>query len=216
MTAIARHLLAAYWRGRGFVAPGAVAAIGVGLVYAPAPNPVLATAGTAAAFLFFAQAWLALTLFADASDQDRRILAAAAGPRAVALGRLLAGAGLAALVSVLAVAYPVATGRFEHAPGVGEVALCLLATLATTTAATALAALFAPPLVRNRALAALGLALVALATVPLGPAAAATARALHTRRAAAVPARLAPDLAAIGAFVVGTAIACTALWRRAE
>jgi hypothetical protein len=94
--------------------------------------------------------------------------------------------------------------------------VCLLASLAATAAGTGLGALFAEPLVRNRAVATLGVAACALRTVPLGPPAVATAHALNATHTADVPARLAGDLASVTRFTAAVAIACTVLWRRRE
>ncbi len=216
MIAVARYLLAAQVRARTLVAPGAVMAIGVIFIYSVAPNPVLATGGGVAAFLFFVQLWLALAFFNSQTPADRHIAAAAVGAGRFARGRLLAGAGLATLAAVAAVAYPVVAGRFEHPPGVAELGLCAVASLAATTAGTGLAALFAEPLVRNRAIATLGLAVCALLTIPLGPPAASIAHAMNTEHAAGVPARLAGGLATIGVFTITVVIACSTLWPRTE
>jgi hypothetical protein len=70
--------------------------------------------------------------------------------------------------------------------------------------------------VRNRGVATLGLAGCALLTVPLGRPALAIARALDTTDTAAVPLRLAPVLAEIGALVAAVAVVCTALWSRRD
>lgn len=217
MIAVARYLLAEHLRTRAFVAPVLVlVAVVVGL-YAQPPNPVLATAGVVAAAAFPIQAWLALAFLNTTAPAQRHVLAATAGPRALVAGRLLGAELLALAVAVAIVAYPLLAGRLERAPHAGELALCLLAGLASTTAGTALAALFAQPLVRSRAVAVLGLAACALVTVPLDlPPAVPIARALDTRHAAAVPARLAGDLAWIGAFCVAVAVACALLWRRRE
>jgi hypothetical protein len=214
--AVARYLLAAQLRDRTLVAPAVVLSVGVVYLYSLAPNPVLATAGSVAAWLFFAQAWLALAFFNGQSAADRQVVIATVGARGFACGRLLAGAVLALTSALVAVAYPLIAGRFAHAPSLGELVLCVLASLVATLGGTTLGALFAPPLVRSRAVAALGLALCALLTVPLGPPAVSTARAMNTTHSAAVPARLAGDVGSTVLFAIAVVFVCTALWRRTE
>jgi hypothetical protein len=68
---------------------------------------------------------------------------------------------------VLVLALPLVTGRFERTPHLGEIGLVLPANLASAVGGTALAALFSRPIVRNRAIALLGLSACALLTLPL-------------------------------------------------
>jgi hypothetical protein len=82
---------------------------------------------------------------------------------------------------------------------------------------TALAALFSQPIVRNRAIAVLGLSACALLTLPLDlPPVVPTAWALDTTHACDVPGRLAGDLASVALFTIAVAVACSLLWRRRE
>ena len=187
------------------------------MLYAQPPNPVLSTAGTVAAFLFAAQCWLALGLFNSQGAADRQVLTATVGGGRFALARLLAAGALAALTSVLVLALPLVTGRFERTPHLGEIALVLLANLGSAVAGTALAALFSQPIVRNRAIAVLGLTACALLTLPLDlPPVVPTARALDTTHAGEVPGRLAGDLASVALFSIAVAVVCSLLWRRRE
>jgi hypothetical protein len=215
--AVARYLLAEHFRSRRFVAPMLLLASGVVVLYAQPPNPVLSTAGTVAAFTFPCLCWAALALLNTQGDADRHVLLVAAGPRAFILGRLLALVALAAIVSVLVVAFPTVTGRFETDPTVGELADCLLATLLCALAGAGLGALFSRPLVRSRTIAVFGLALTALITVPLnGPPAITTAQALDITDASDVPVRLGATLASVSVFAAAVAVACALLWRRRE
>jgi len=215
--AAARYLLSEHLRTRGFVAPTVVLLAGVVVLYAQPPNPVLSTAGTVAAFLFAAQCWLALGLFNSQGAADRQVLIATVGGRRFARARLLAAGALATLTSVLVLALPLVTGRFERTPHVGEIGLVLLANLASAVGGTALAALFSQPIVRNRAIAVLGLSACALLTLPLDlPPVVPTARALDTTHAGDVPGRLAGDLASVALFAVAVAVVCSLLWRRRE
>jgi RecA/RadA recombinase len=82
---------------------------------------------------------------------------------------------------------------------------------------TALAALFSQPIVRNRAIAVLGLSACALLTLPLDlPPVVPTARALDTTHAGDVPGRLAGDLASVALSTIAVAVVCSLLWRRRE
>ena len=80
---------------------------------------MLSTAGTVAAFLFAAQCWLALGLFNSQGAADRQVLTATVGGGRFARARLLAAGTLAALTSVLVLALPLVTGRFERTPHLG-------------------------------------------------------------------------------------------------
>ncbi len=217
MIAAARYLLADYVRTRAFVAPTVVLLAGVVVLYAQRPNPVLSTAGTVAAFLFAAQCWLALGLLNSQGSADRQVLIASVGGGRFALARLAAAGALAVLTSVFVLAAPLVTGRFERTPHLGEVGLILVANLVSAIGGTALAALFSQPIVRNRAIAVLGLSACALLTLPLDlPPVVPTARALDTTHAGDVPGRLAGDLASVALFTLAVAIACSLLWRRRE
>ena len=89
--------------------------------------------------------------------------------------------------------------------------------LARLLAAGALAAVFSQPIVRNRAIAVLGLSACALLTLPLDlPPVVPTAGALDTTHAGEVPGRLAGDLASVALFTIAVAVVCSLLWRRRE
>jgi hypothetical protein len=217
MIATARYLLAELTRSRRFVAPLLLLAAGVIVLYAQPPNPVLATAGTVAAFLFPAHCWLAFTYFNSQSAPDRHVLAATVGGRAYVSGRMLAAGALMLIVSLAGLLVPLAFGAFERTPTLAECALIVLANLVTTGAGTALAAPFAQPLMRSRVVSVLGLAACALLTIPLGLSpAVATAQALDTTHAAAVPSRIAGDLLGVAIFAVAVALVCARQWRRSE
>jgi hypothetical protein len=211
--AVARYLLAGYVRSRACVVPAAALVCGVVLLYSVAPNPVLPSAGGVAAFLFFAQAWLAHSFFNAASPADRHTIAAAAGRGRLARGRLLGSAVLAAVAAGVALGYPLLAGRFDAAPGLPALAVGLLASLAATVGATGLAALFAEPLVRNRTAATLGLTVAALLTIPLGLPAVAAAKALDTHDATTAVHDLTPDLASTAVFAAVVVLVVTRLWR---
>ena len=217
MSAVARYLLAQHLGSRRWVAPCLFLVGGVVVLYAQPPNPVLSTAGTAAAWLLPAQIWLALSFLNTQETGDRQSLVANAGPRTFALGRLLGLAVLALLASLVTLALPTLSGRFERAPQADELALILVANLVCASAGSALAALFARPILRGRAAPVLGLSACLLATIPLGLSpAVATARALDRTGAAEVPGRLAPTIAAVAAFAALALLASALLWRRRE
>jgi hypothetical protein len=161
--------------------------------------------------------WAALALLNTQGDADRHVLLVAAGARSFILGRLLALVSFSALISVLVVAFPVVTRRFEARPTPAELADCLAATVLCALAGAGLGALFSRPLVRSRTIAVFGLALTALVTVPLnGPPAITTAQALDITDASDVPARLSGTLASVALFAVAAGVTCALLWRRRE
>lgn len=218
MTAVTRYLLADYARSRRFVAPLLVVIAGTVVLYAQAPNPVLSTASSVVELLFATQCWLALAFFNSQGAPDRHILAATAGAHAFVLGRMMAAGLLALITSVLTIAYPIIAERFEHTPTLGQVAVVLLANLVATIGATALAAVFARPLVYNRALSVLGLTLCAVFTVPLHlpGSAVPTANALDASHAAQVPARLTGDIGSMLILTASVGVLCARQWRRHE
>jgi len=217
MIAVARYLLAEHTRSRSFVAPLVILATGVVVLYAQPPNPVLATGGTVAAFLFPIGCWIALAFFNSQSAGDRQLLVATVGWRDFAGGRLIGAGALAAASSAFALAVPLAGGAFERTPHLDEVGLLAAANLLATIAATALALLFSAPIVRSRAIAMLGLTGCVLATIPLSlPPFIPTARALDTVHAGRVPGRIAGDAAIVLAFALVAVAAGAWQWRRRE
>jgi hypothetical protein len=215
--AVARYLLAEHLRSRRIAAPLLLLAVGVVVLYAQPPNPVLSTAGVVAGFVFVVALWLGVSLLNSQGDAERAIFAVAAGPLDFALGRILALVASDAAVAVAAVAFPTLTGRFERAPTVAELALILLGTFAAALAGGAVAALFSRPFVRSRLVAVMGLTATAVLTVPLGISPAlATARALDVDNSADAATRLEPTLIGIAAFALASLTACALLWRRRE
>ena len=217
MIAVGRYLLMLYLASRRWVAPFLLLATGVVALYAEPPNPVLETAGGAAGFLLLAQCWCALAFLNSQPDDDRQVLVATVGGRGFVLGRV---AGLGALIlisSLLAVAYPTLAGRFERPPHPGELGLILLANLVCAAAGSALAALFARPATRSRAVSLLSLATCLVVTVPLGLSpAVATASAFNTTAASQVPHRFAVTFGSVVAFVLVATSISALLWRHRE
>jgi hypothetical protein len=217
MTAVGRYLIAQYLASRRWVAPFLLLIVGVVVVYAQPPNPVLDTAGGAAALLVLVQAWFALTFLNSQPDDDRQLLVATVGGRRFVFGRL---GGLGALIvvsSLLTLAYPWVSGRFETAPSAAELAIILLANIVCAAAGSALAALFARPATRSRAVALLAIGTGLVVTVPLGLSpSVATAKALDTTAASQVPDRFAITLGSVVAFVIVASVVSALLWRYRE
>lgn len=218
MRAVVRYLLADYVRSWRFVAPGVLLVAGVIVAYAQAPNPVLSTAASVIPLLFAAQCWLTLAFFNSQGTPDRHVLAATVGGRRFVLGRLLAAGVIAALAALLTVAIPFAGRRFAHAPSGGELAVILLANLIAAFGATALAALFARPLVYSRVVSVLGLAVCAVLTVPLHLSGSAVpiAQALDAGHAGHVPGSLAGDIVSLLVFSAAVGAVCAREWRRRD
>ncbi len=91
--------------------------------------------------------------FNTQASADRHVVTAAVGGRRFTLGRLLAGAMLAALTSLAAWAGVAGGALVDGSFPLAELGLCLVGYLTATTAGTALPALFAQPLVHSRAIA---------------------------------------------------------------
>jgi hypothetical protein len=219
MSAVARYLLAEWVCSRRIVAPGLVLAGGVVVLYAQPASPALSSASTVLALLFAAQCWLTLSLLNSQGTADRHLLAASAGGRAFVAGRLLAACLLTLANSLLALVYPLVAGRFAGAPGVGQLAIILLANLTATLGAAGLAALFARPLVYSRAVSVLGLTACAILTVPtnMPGGAIATAQALDSgRHAPQLIERLGGDVGTVLVFVCAVGAVCARQWRHRE
>lgn len=215
MIAVARYLLAEHLRSRRFVPPILLLAVGVVVLYSQPPNPVLATAGVVAGFVFIAAIWVGIALMNSQGDADRHVFTVAAGTRNYLLGRLLALFTVALVIAVAAVAFPTLAGCFERTPTAAELGICLLGTIACALAGVALGALFARPLVGSRAVAVFGLTGAAVFTVPAGISPAiATAKALDVTHPATAATNLLPTLAAISLFIITAGLACVSLWRR--
>jgi hypothetical protein len=217
MSAVGRYLLAEYFHSRRWAAPFLFLLVGLVLLYAQPPNPVLESAGGAAAFLLLAQCWLALAFLNSQPDEDRQVLAATVGGPRFAAGRVVGLGVLVLLSALLTLVYPWVSGRFERAPRLADVGLILLANLVCAAAGGALAALFARPAVRSRAIRVLGVTACLVVTVPLGLSpAVATANAFDTTVAAQVPQRFAGTLGSVAAFVLIAGFLSSLLWRYRE
>jgi hypothetical protein len=217
MSAVGRYLLAEYFHSRRWAAPFLFLLVGLVVLYAQPPNPVLETAGGAAAFLLLAQCWLALAFLNSQPDEDRQVLAATVGGPRFAAGRVVGLGVLVLLSALLTLVYPWVSGRFERAPRLADVGLILLANLVCAAAGGALAALFARPAVRSRTVRVLGVTACLVVTVPLGLSpAVATAKAFDTTVAAQVPQRFAGTLGSVAAFVLIAGFLSSLLWRYRE
>jgi hypothetical protein len=217
MNRVARYLLAEYLNSRRWAAPFLLLVVGVVVIYAQPPNPVLETAGGAAAFLLLAQCWLALSFLNSQPDEDRQILVATTGGRRSALGRIVGLAALTLLTSLLTLGYPWIAGRFVGPPSAADLAWILVANLVCAGAGSALAAMFARPAVRSRAVTVLAVTACLVITVPLGLSPApATANALDTTVAAQVAARFGGTIGSVTAFVLVATFVSALLWRHRE
>lgn len=217
MSRVARYLLAEYVNSRRWAAPFLLLVAGVVVIYAQPPNPVLETAGGAAAFLLLAQCWLGLSFLNSQPDDDRQVLVATMGGRRFALGRIAGLAVLAVVASMFTLGYPWVAGRFDRAPTAAELGWVLVANLVCAGAGSALAALFARPSVRSRAVTVLAVTACLVVTVPLGLSPApATANALDTEVAAQVPGRLGVTIGSVTAFILVATFVSALLWRYRE
>lgn len=217
MSGVARYLLAEYFNSRRWAAPFLLLMVGVVVLYAQPPNPVLETAGGAAAFLLLAQCWLGLSFLNSQPDEDRQILVATMGARGFALGRIAGLVALALLSSLVTLAYPWIAGRFQDSPSVADLGWILVANLVCAGAGCALAALFARPAVRSRSVTVLAVTACLVITVPLGLSpAVSTAHALDTTVAAQLPARFGATIGSVTAFVLVAAFVSALLWRYRE
>jgi hypothetical protein len=191
--------------------------LGLVVLNAQPPSQTLSEASSVLPWLFVVQCWLALALFNSQVPSDRYLLAAGAGGRAFIGGRMLAGLIVALITALLGVLYPLVAQRFAR-PSIGGLTVVLLADVVAVFSATSLAALFAKPMLYNRAVSVLGLAFCAILTVPvhIPGGAGAIALALQNASASHAAARLAADVAAMLAFAFAVGSICARQWRRRE
>jgi hypothetical protein len=171
VTALVRLQLVELSRSRRAFPPLLAMALLLLGVYAYRPNPVLGTY-TLTAFLFWMVAlWLGVAIGLARERSQREVLEAAAGGDRVLAAQVLCGGLLAAVLAVVAVAFPIVTNSFGHHVRPTAVEAALVAHLLCGACGVAVAALLSPPHVsRGVSALALGLVLVGLsAAVPSPP-----------------------------------------------
>ncbi|HVQ59679.1 MAG TPA: hypothetical protein VMS60_12300 [Solirubrobacterales bacterium] len=217
MSAVARYMLVEHLGSRRWVAPFLFLASGVIVLYAQPPNPVLSTAGTAAAWMFPAQAWWAFAFLNTQEPGERQTLVATVGARRFAAGRLLGLLALLAIAMVFTAAFPILTGRFERPAHLDEIVLILCANWLCGAAGSGLAALVCEPIVRTRAVPVLFLTGAVVLSIPLDVSPAIeTAAAMNRTDASAVPGQLAPETLGIALFLALALPLGARLWRLRE
>jgi hypothetical protein len=163
--ALRLHALAAA-RDRGVLPPVAALAFVLLGVFAYRPNDVATTWALTALLALPLTAWLCGAVLRGVPDAERDLVAAAlGGVRTADAVTLALGALLAALVTAVLLAYPLAIGAFDRPVIARDLADAALAHLACALLGAQLARAVAPPLVTRRADAAVVVVVAVLATV---------------------------------------------------
>jgi hypothetical protein len=213
VTAVARYLLAEHARSGRFVAPLVLL---VAAVLILSGQPPLSASGSVAAVLVALQAWLGVVFFNTQGTTDRHVIAAAVGARRFIGGRLLAGAALAVATALAAWGVEVVGALIHGELPMAELGLALVGYLTATLAGTALAALFAQPLVQSRPVAVFGIAISLLVSVPLEIPPTITIAKAFDGRTSDVPDHLVDDVTIVVLFAALVVAACLELGRRRE
>jgi len=122
------YLLASYIRSYRYFPPLLVFQIGLMLLYANRPNPVMDSYAASSVLVYAVSAWIGAGFHGAIADAQEHIAAVHAGSvRAYLTGKALAALACGLLLSVAAVAWPAASGSFERSPGAGEWLTALLA-----------------------------------------------------------------------------------------
>ena len=113
-------------------------------------------------------AWLAAAAaFAEPLTQQQVAMAAAGGPRRALRGRVLALAGVGAVLALVDVAFPALFGLFDRTPALADLAAAALAHVACAALGVGLGLLAVPPAARRPHAAFMVIVAYAVLAVPL-------------------------------------------------
>jgi hypothetical protein len=169
MSALVRMRLSGFLRGGRALAPLIAVLVELGVIYGGGPSPAAVAYGYSAAALFPVLAWLTKLLLDTEPDGQRRLARLAIGPRREAAAGILAAAGCALAVCVLAMAAPWVFHGIETGQSLGRgMALGVLAHLLAIPPALALGALASRAVTRSVRNGVAVLVVAALLVVVLG------------------------------------------------
>lgn len=161
MTALFRYLFVYYARSHRYLAP-LLAYVGpILFIYSEVPNPVMDSYAFTAMWTFVIAAWLSYG-FIDLEHEAQRFVTIVHS-RSVAkyeAAKFSLLGTITALLSILAVAFPILFDKFDRVPDAPEAGIALLAHLVLAWLGIACAAFFTERWAASRSLALLGLLLV--------------------------------------------------------
>jgi hypothetical protein len=165
---VIRYQLAVLLRARAALAPLALFAFVLLGVYAYRGSGVASTYAFTALILCPVVAWLAAAAaFAEPLTQQQVAMAAAGGSRRALRGRVLALAGIGALLAAVDVAFPAVLGLFDRNPALADLGAAALAHAACAALGVALGLLAVPPAARRPPAAFMVIVAYAVLAVPL-------------------------------------------------
>jgi hypothetical protein len=165
---VIRHQLAVLVRTRAALAPVAAFVFILLGVYAYRGSGVGSTYAFTALTLCPLVAWLAAAAaFAEPLTQQQVAMAAAGGPRRALRGRVLALAGVGAVLAAVDVAFPAIFGLFDRTPALADLGAAALAHAGCAALGVALGLLAVPPSARRPPAAFMVIVAYAVLAVPL-------------------------------------------------
>jgi len=125
---LAWYLLECYMRSYRYFPPLLVFLIGLMLLYAVKPNPVMESYAASSVLVYFVTAWIGAGFQGAVGDAQEHIAAVHAGSvRTYLAGKALAVFACGLLLGIAALVYPVAAGSFDAPVRAGEWVIALLA-----------------------------------------------------------------------------------------
>jgi len=165
---VSRHQLAVLLRARAALAPAAAFLFVLLGVYAYRDSGVGPTYAFTALSLCPIVAWLAAAAaFAEPLSQQQVATAVAGGPGAALRGRVVALAGVGAVLALVDVAFPAIFGLFDRTPGAADLAAAALAHAGCVALGLGLGLLAVPPAARRPPAAFVVIVVYAVLVVPL-------------------------------------------------
>jgi len=144
------YLLECYKRSYRYFPPLLVFLIGLMLLYAVKPNPVMESCAASSVLVYFVIAWIGAGFHGAVGDAQEHIAAVHAGSvRAYLSGKAMAVFACGLLLGVAALVYPVAAGSYDAPARAGEWLTALLAHTELSVLGGTLGLMFSRPVVQK-------------------------------------------------------------------
>jgi hypothetical protein len=160
------YLVYGYLRSYRYFPPLLVFLIGLMLLYANRPNPVMESYAASSVLVYFVSAWIGAGFHGAVGDAQEHIAAVHAGSvRAYLAGKTLAVFACGLVLDLAALVYPVAAGSFDAPVRAGEWLTALLAHIELSALGGALGLLLSHPIVQKGTHATAALLLVLILSI---------------------------------------------------
>lgn len=166
MKALIVYHLIAYMKSYNYVAPMSIFMTSLIVNYAIQPNPVLASYGVTAIYLYIITAWLSLRFFHTEDIVQQQVTILHAGNDKKYLFSMYLAAGcIVSLLAFISIFYPIIFGMFSkqvtlQEVGIGFVTHCLLGMVAIT-----LSGVFSRVIITNKVNSWLGLSFILIVSI---------------------------------------------------